>query len=102
MTQNVLPADTTEALELMIEITKRMLIAMQEEARAIKIQNEVAMQDVEVLKEKILPYYQKAAEEFKQRAEEFKSAGPALLDQLQAVQTELGAVTRENQFYLAS
>ena len=102
MTQNVLPADTTEALELMIEITRRMLIAMQEEARALRIQNEVAMQDVAVLKEKILPYYQKAAEEFAQRAAEFKNGDASLLDQLQAIQTELGAITRENQFHLAS
>lgn len=102
MSQTILPQDPAEAVSVMMEITRRMLIAMREEARAIGIKNETAMQDVEVLKEKLLPMYQMAAQEFSQRIEEFRGIDSSLLDELQALQDELGAVARENQFHLAS
>lgn len=97
----ILPQDPAEAVSVMTEITKRLLIAMQEEARAIGIKNEVAMQDVEVLKDKLVPMYEMAAAEFRARAAEFKDVAPHLLNDLQDVQTELGNVARDNQFNLA-
>jgi hypothetical protein len=97
----ILPQDPAEAVGVMTEITKRLLIAMQEEARAIGIKNEVAMQDVEVLKDKLVPMYEMAAAEFRARAAEFKDVAPHLLNDLQDVQTELGNVARDNQFNLA-
>lgn len=102
MSQTILPQDPAEAVSVMTEITRRMLIAMKEESRAISIKNEVAMQDVEMLKEKLLPMYQLAAQEFSGRAEEFRSINPTLLVELEDVQNELVAVARENQFNLAS
>lgn len=97
----ILPQDPTEAVTVMMEITKRLLIAMQEEARAIQIKNEVAMLDVETLKNKLVPMYEMAAEEFRARAADFKDVAPHLLHDLQEVQTELAQVARDNQFNLA-
>lgn len=102
MSQTILPLDPAEAVSVMTEITRRMLIAMKGEASAIGQQNEAAMLDVEVLKEKLLPMYQMAAQEFASRIEEFRDVNPSLLNDLQSVQEELGTIARENQFNLAS
>ncbi len=100
--QTILPEDPAEAVSVMTEITRRMLIAMKGEASAINQQSEAAMLDVEMLKEKLLPMYQMAAEEFADRIEDFRDVNPSLLNDLQAVQEELSNVARENQFNLAS
>ncbi len=100
--QTILPQDPAEAVSVMIEITRRMLSAMQGEASAIARQSEAGMLDVEVFKEKLLPMYQMAAEEFAGRIEDFRDVSPSLLSELQSVQDELGNAARENQFNLAS
>ncbi len=102
MSQTILPQDPAEAVSVMTEITRRLLIAMKGEASAIGQKSEAAMLDVEVLKEKLVPMYQMAAEEFAGRIEEFRDVAPPLLSDLQSVQEELGNVARENQFNLAS
>ena len=102
MSINILPADPTAAVEMLIEITARMKAVMEEESRSIARGSEAAMQDVEGLKNKILPQYEQAAAEFSQRAEEFRNVRKSLLDELQGLQDALAAVTRENQFHLAS
>jgi|GEM_PF-2800978 hypothetical protein len=102
MSKTILPADPKEAMATLMRLTRGMLIMMREEARSISIRNEVAMLDAEALKERLLPEYQQAAQEFSQRIEEFRGMDPSLLDELQALQDELGAIARENQFNLAS
>ena len=102
MSKTILPADPKEAVSTLMRLTRGMLIMMREEARSISIRNEVAMLDVEALKERLLPEYQQAAQEFSQRIEEFRGIDSSLLDELQALQDELGAIARENQFNLAS
>ncbi len=102
MAENILPADPAAAIERLIEITARMKAVMEEEARGIALKNEVAMQDAETLKDKLLPQYEQAAREFSQRVEEFRDVRKSLLDELQGLQDDLAAVTRENQFHLAS
>lgn len=100
--QTILPEDPHEAVSVMMEITRRMLSAMQGEASAINRQSEAAMLDVEMFKEKLLPMYQMAAEEFANRIDDFRTVNPSLLNDLQTVQDELGKAARENQFNLAS
>ena len=102
MSVNILPADPTAAVEMLIEITARMKAVMEEEARSIVRGSEAAMQDVESLKNKILPQYEQAAAEFSQRVEEFRGVRKSLLDEMQGLQDALAAVTRENQFHLAT
>lgn len=102
MTKRILPDDPAEAVKIMIEITGLMMSVMEQEAHCIRLQSEEGMKETEILKEKILPEYQQAAQEFSQRAVDFKAVDPSLLDELQEIQSALGAVARENQFYLAS
>lgn len=102
MTKSVLPADPVAAIQMLMDITLEMKQVMEDEARAIALRNEVGMLDAETQKAKILPRYQQAAQEFRARMEEFRKISPSLLDQLQDTQDSLGAVTKDNQFYLAS
>lgn len=102
MAANILPADPTEAVEMLIDITAHLKTVLEEEKRAISLKNEVALRDAEIVKEKLLPPYQQAATEFGQRLEEFRSVDKTLLDELQGLQDALGIVARENQFHLAS
>lgn len=103
MAPTILPADPTAAVQKLIDLSKHLKIVMEEEARAITLKNEVAMLDAETLKEKLLPQYQQAAQEFSARVEEFRGVvSQSALDELQSLQDALGAVARENQFHLAS
>lgn len=102
MSAKLLPDHPDEALSKLIEITRALLHLVAEENACIHAQDEAALQDVIARKEQVLPLYEQAAQEFKLRAGEFKDANIALLDELLSLQTELGAMARNNQFYLTS
>lgn len=93
----VLPDDPVQAIEKLIRITRELSDILESEAQAIALRDEVRMLDTSARKDKILPQYESAAREFKARVEEFGGVDSTLLDQLEAEQDHLAAVTRGNQ-----
>lgn len=99
MTQNILPEDSKEAVEKMIEIIRDMKKVAETEAKALERRDPVELNELIAVKDKTSRTFEQAGKEFHQRREEFTGVEPTLLLQLAKEQSELQRLTATNSAY---
>lgn len=95
-TNNILPADKTQALNLLIRITQNMIHLAEKESQTL-VQNDLLsfaiMQDEKAL---MAEHYVRVSEEFRTKINSYRGADKALLNRLEAAQKQLHEITSNN------
>ncbi len=99
MTQNILPEDSKEAVELMIEAVREMKKVAEAEAKALERRDPKELNALIEIKDKASRIFEQAGNEFHKRRDEFTGVAPALLLELAKEQSELQKLTAANSAY---
>lgn len=96
MTPKILPSDPEMAVRKMIDITQRLIVLMEDESRAVAMNDTVLFLAANKDKQKLADLYQHGAQEFHDRIEDFRPVEQSLIHELERAQDELGAITKAN------
>ncbi|PJB69562.1 MAG: hypothetical protein CO093_10205 [Alphaproteobacteria bacterium CG_4_9_14_3_um_filter_47_13] len=94
--QTILPSNATEAVKYVTKIARRLIDVMEQEGRALTMQDGVSFTAAQEDKARLSKQYQEASKEFQRRILDFRSVDKALLDKLDGVQRELKGKSEEN------
>lgn len=94
--QNTLPDDPTEAVKFVTNIAQKLIDVMEQEGRALTMQDGVSFTAAQEDKARLADQYQKSSAEFQRRIMDFRGVDRPLLDKLDAIQRELKTKTEEN------
>lgn len=92
----ILPEDSTQAINTLIRLTKSLCLMADREASAIAHNDIMALAILQDEKEGLAEQYMKACEEFRNRVEEFRNVDKALIGRLEKLQNELGERAHSN------
>lgn len=93
----ILPEHAESAVQVMTQLTRQMLEFVLEEGKLLKQKDASTLATIQKGKELRANGYTAAANEFKGRMNEFKALDENLIGKLEALTTELGKATRNNQ-----
>ena len=94
--QAVLPQNPAEAVKFITKLAQQLIDIMEQEGRALMVQDGVSFTAAQEDKHRLADKYQAASKEFQQRIMDFRGVDKALLDRLDGIQRELKAKTLEN------
>lgn len=86
----ILPMDKTQAINLMIRLTKGLVQVSERESQALAQNDLLSFAVLQDEKNLLADRYARASEEFRANASTYRGADKALIDKLSNVQNELG------------
>ncbi len=93
---NILPQDTSRALNMLIRLTNNLSNLADREAQALAQGDMVTFAILQDEKALVTEQYMSASEEFRSNVNTYRGAEKSLLDRLENLQKELGEKTKSN------
>lgn len=100
-TQASLPSSPEQALQVLCQISQRLVDIAEQESQALVQNDMLALAILQDEKENISQRYLAASTEFRARMREFRRVSPALIKRLEDLQKTLGLRTKDNNALIA-
>lgn len=96
MSDKILPQGSVAAVKTITEIAEKLLALMEQEARALTVQDSMTFLATQDEKNALIERYEAATQEFKERLESLRAVDVTMRDRLEDIQDALAKQALEN------